>query len=272
MTQKVVPMIQVPDVSASVEWYQSIGFQVIDTFSDDGEDLSWAMLSFGSSQIMFNEGGRPSTEDRSEFNLYIYVDDVEELYHRLKDRVEITDGLHDTMYGMREFRIRDLNRVWLLFGQPSASQVLMAGIREGNAELVQSALDRGLKPEALSAALAAALSGETRNAEIQEMLKKAGAKPPYEVDTETLQSYAGKYRHEQGTEVTVRLEDGRLLVSWFTGQQPISLMPVDQTTFRPVGLDDVTVTFKVEGDRTVGYTLKQGSNTMEHTRITGAQQ
>src|SRR5712691_4505825 len=133
MSEKVVPMIHVPDVRAAVEWYTAIGFTVTRTH-DDGEGLSFALLSFGSSELMFNEGGQPSTRDRREVDLYIHSDDVDELYRRLKDRVEVVEGLHDTFYGMREFIIRDLNRFWMTFGQPSVVEVLMTGIREGNKE------------------------------------------------------------------------------------------------------------------------------------------
>jgi len=117
MSEKVVPMIHVPDVRAAVEWYTAIGFTVTRTH-DDGEGLSFALLSFGSSELMFNEGGQPSTRDRREVDLYVYADDVDELYRRLQDRVEVVEGLHDTFYGMREFIIRDLNRFWMTFGQP----------------------------------------------------------------------------------------------------------------------------------------------------------
>ena len=118
MSEKVVPMIHVPDVRAAVEWYTAIGFTVTKTH-DDGEGLSFALLSFGSSELMFNEGGQPSTSDRREVDLYIHSDDVDDLYRRLKDRVEVVEGLHDTFYGMREFIIRDLNRFWMTFGQPA---------------------------------------------------------------------------------------------------------------------------------------------------------
>ena len=45
-SQKVVPMIHVPDVRATVDWYESIGFKVINTYGNDGEGLSFAILSF----------------------------------------------------------------------------------------------------------------------------------------------------------------------------------------------------------------------------------
>jgi len=117
MTEKVVPMIHVPDVRATVDWYKDIGFTVTHTYDDGDEGLSFAILTFGSSEVMFNQGGQPSTRHRREVDLYVETDEVDDLYHRLKDRVEIVEGLHDTFYGMREFIIRDLNRFWLTFGQ-----------------------------------------------------------------------------------------------------------------------------------------------------------
>jgi len=124
-SQKVVTMIHVPDVRATVDWYESIGFTVINTYGNDGEGLSFAILSFGSSEVMFNQGGQPSARDRREVDLYVYSDNVDDLYQRIKDRVEVVEGLHDTFYGMREFIIRDLNRFWITFGQPSVFEVLM---------------------------------------------------------------------------------------------------------------------------------------------------
>ena len=44
MAEKVVPMIHVPDVRATVDWYESIGFTVLATYGDEGE--GFAMLSF----------------------------------------------------------------------------------------------------------------------------------------------------------------------------------------------------------------------------------
>jgi len=117
MAEKVVPMIHVSDVRATVDWYESIGFTVTDTYDDGGEELSFAILSFGSSEVMFSSGGQPSNQNRREVDLYVYVDNVDDLYRSLKDRVEIVKGLHDTFYGMREFIIRDVNRFWLTFAQ-----------------------------------------------------------------------------------------------------------------------------------------------------------
>ena len=273
MAEKVVPMIHVPDVRATVDWYQKIGFNVIDTYSDDGDGLSFAILSFGSGEVMFNQGGQPSSHKRREVDLYVYTDRVDDLYQRLKDRVEVVEGPHDTFYGMRELIIRDLNRFWITFGQASVFQVLMTGVREGNTEVVRVALDRGgLNSETLTAALAAASSrddqsGDNKNAEIREMLKQAGAVPPPEVDAEILQSYVGQYKGEQGFEINVTLRDGKLFAA-LGGQPPLSLMAVDKTTFRPTAFDDYgTVTFNVEAGKTIGCAIKHGPSTMQLKRV-----
>ena len=117
MAQRVVPMIHVPDVRATAEWYRTIGFKVERTNEDDGE-MNWASLSFGSAEVMLNAGGQPSSSPRREVDLYVHVDDIDELHERLKDRVEVVEAPHETFYGMREFIIRDPNRFWITFGQP----------------------------------------------------------------------------------------------------------------------------------------------------------
>jgi len=117
VAEGVTPMIHVPDVRATVDWYASIGFSVITTFDDDGDGLSFAIVSFGDSEVMFNCGGQPSARDRREVDLYIRSDDVAAVRRRLEGHVEIVEDLHDTFYGMREFIIRDCNRFWITFGQ-----------------------------------------------------------------------------------------------------------------------------------------------------------
>lgn len=121
MVRKVVPMIHVPNVQATVEWYKDIGFTVTDSF-DDGGEVSWALLSLGSSELMFNGGGQSSSSDRREVDLYVYVENVDDLYIRLRERAEVVGEIDDTFYGMREFIIRDPNRFWVTFGQEASSR------------------------------------------------------------------------------------------------------------------------------------------------------
>jgi uncharacterized glyoxalase superfamily protein PhnB len=117
MSQTVVPMIHVPDVSATVDWYTSIGFKLIRHNEEDGE-INWAKLLFGNSELMINAGGKPSDNHRRDVDLYITTDDVDDLYRRLKGRVQVVEDIYNAFYGMREFIIRDINGFWITFGQP----------------------------------------------------------------------------------------------------------------------------------------------------------
>jgi uncharacterized glyoxalase superfamily protein PhnB len=95
----------------------AIGFKVIRQNEEDGE-INWAKLSFGNSELMLNTGGKPSTVNRREVDLYITTDNVDDLYRRLKDRVQVVENPYDAFYGMREFVIRDINGFWVTFGPP----------------------------------------------------------------------------------------------------------------------------------------------------------
>jgi ankyrin repeat protein len=150
-------------------------------------------------------------------------------------------------------------------GAEGAEDVLMQGVRAGKEEIVKMALDNGkIGPPDLTAALAFSMNANTPA--ITDLLKKAGATPPLEVDAATLQTYAGKYKGETGPEVTFSVKDGKFSVAGF-GPQVIPLMALDKTTFRPVAFSGITLAFNVEGDKVVSMTFKQGPNTNVMKRI-----
>ena len=127
MYKNVVPMLHVPDVQRTVDWYSAIGFEVLDTYGDSRGGLSFAIMAFGAGQVMFSSGGWLSSRKRREVDLYVYTDDVDALYDRLKDRVEIVETPHNAFYGMREVIIRDLNGFWITFGRELLSEELKPG-------------------------------------------------------------------------------------------------------------------------------------------------
>jgi hypothetical protein len=178
----------------------------------------------------------------------------------------------DTFYGATALtwalngKHLEVVRLLVQKGDEGVEDVLMEGTRESNPELVKIALDSGaLKPETLTVALAASEANE-KNAAITEMLKKAGAQPPLQVDAATLQSYAGKYKGETGPEATVTVKDGKLFVAGFTREaQP--LIALDKTTFRPIAFSGITITFNVEAGKVVNMTFKQGQTTNQMKRI-----
>ena len=110
-------MIHVPDVRATAVWYEAIGLTLLETYGDGGEGWSFAILSAGNSRLMLNQGGRLSTAERREVDLYLDAEDVDQVFASLRDRVQVLGEPHDTDYGMREFIIRDPNGFWITFGQ-----------------------------------------------------------------------------------------------------------------------------------------------------------
>ena len=178
----------------------------------------------------------------------------------------------DTFYGATAMTWaldgKHLNVVRLLLQKDAdgVDDVMMEGINENNEELVKLALERGgVKPETLTVGLVRS-SGDPKMASIAELLKKAGATPPIEVDAATLQSYAGKYKGDTGPEATITVKDGKLFAGGFTRvEQP--LMPLDKTTFRPLAFGGITLTFNVEGGKVTSMTFKQGKTTNQMKRL-----
>ena len=120
MPERIVPMIHVPNVTATAEWYASIGFEICNMNRECGNgEVDWAPLRLGQSDLMLNAGGLPSSARRRDFDLYTHVDDVDSLRSRVEGKAEIVEDLHDTFYGMREFIVRDCNGFWITFAQPT---------------------------------------------------------------------------------------------------------------------------------------------------------
>jgi uncharacterized glyoxalase superfamily protein PhnB len=120
--ERVTPMLHVPDVRRAVDWYRDVGFRVDATYADDeegGEALTFAVLSWGATQVFLDEGGRASEAPRREVDLYVHTADVDALFGRLRDRVDVVEAPHDTFYGAHEVIIRDLNGFWITFGEPA---------------------------------------------------------------------------------------------------------------------------------------------------------
>jgi len=85
MQQSVVPMLHVPDVRATVEWYETVaGFTRVRVNEEDGE-MNWALLRYGNADVMLNAGGKASDAWRREVDLYVHsLESVDAVYARLK--------------------------------------------------------------------------------------------------------------------------------------------------------------------------------------------
>jgi uncharacterized glyoxalase superfamily protein PhnB len=123
MMESVAPNIFVKDLSATIDFYQHLGFAVVTTVPDTGSPI-FALMSCGSVTFMFQTfesigSTLPdvSRKDGGSLLLYIKMSGVRAFYDRIKDKVQILSGLEKTFYGATEFSILDINRYMLTFAE-----------------------------------------------------------------------------------------------------------------------------------------------------------
>jgi outer membrane protein assembly factor BamB len=117
-------------------------------------------------------------------------------------------------------------------GAEDAASALEVAIERGDVELARAALATGfVEPLDLAAARRAAEGGTPA---LRELLAKATAKPrqrpPYKVPPERLSAYAGRYRMEDGKDVTVAVR-GEGLTLTFPNQGEMAVAAVAEDRF-----------------------------------------
>ncbi len=115
---RLIPMLPVTSMPASVEFYQKLGFSV--EHRNDG--WRWAMLCFGECRIMLDESINVHPEIPRSGVLYLYPDDISGFHAKLRANGLAVPDLEVTFYGMTEFRFDDPdgNRLWI--GQNTSTQ------------------------------------------------------------------------------------------------------------------------------------------------------
>lgn len=116
---RLIPMLPVKSMPASVEFYQKLGFRV----EQRKDDWGWAMLCFDECRLMVDQSIHLHRGVPRESVLYLYPANIVE-YHQMVRRNGLTvPDLDVTFYGMTEFRLDDpdSNRLWI--GQNTSTGV-----------------------------------------------------------------------------------------------------------------------------------------------------
>ena len=112
MTQRLklaslVPMAHVADVRKAVEFYQLLGFEVKNTFEQQGQ-LRWAWLQNGGADLMLARSGRPMNPGAQDILFYMYTPDVAAYRAELEAKGVKVGSMQYPFYSPRgEFRIDD---------------------------------------------------------------------------------------------------------------------------------------------------------------------
>jgi catechol 2,3-dioxygenase-like lactoylglutathione lyase family enzyme len=114
------PMLAVTDLQRTISFYKLLGFRCVSTF---GDPAVWCNLVRDGSELMFNapprnEVVRDVPRKSKDYQIfYCNVDDVEALHAEFKRKGLAVTDLRVTVYGMKEFELRDPDDYWLWFGQ-----------------------------------------------------------------------------------------------------------------------------------------------------------
>jgi uncharacterized glyoxalase superfamily protein PhnB len=118
------PNIFVRDMNKTIEFYKQLGFEVIMSVPETGNELVWVMMTNGSVTFMFqtfeslaDELPQISRTDGSSLLLYINLKNINGFFESVKDKVQVLKGLEKTFYGATEFSILDNNNYVLTFAE-----------------------------------------------------------------------------------------------------------------------------------------------------------
>ncbi|PJK14897.1 bleomycin resistance family protein [Lysobacteraceae bacterium NML07-0707] len=133
--KKLTPVIAVENVQKTAEFYTKyLGFQLafavpnhetVEQFFENDKEYRYAMLKSGELEIAFQrldtfQNDIPFAKNQSiggSVSFHMDVDNIENLYNRLKsENLEVTE-LKTTWYGVLEFYLKDLNGYILEFTQ-----------------------------------------------------------------------------------------------------------------------------------------------------------
>lgn len=113
---RLIPMLPVRSMPASVKFYKKLGFSV----EKRNDDWRWAMLCFGECRLMVDESINVHPQSPRMSVLYLYPDDIKQYHQQLRDNGLAVPDLETSFYDMTEFRFDDPdgNRLWI--GQVAA--------------------------------------------------------------------------------------------------------------------------------------------------------
>lgn len=112
---RIIPMLPVKSMRASVEFYRKLGFVVEKTMEHQG----WAMLCLDECRLMVDQSINLHRDAPRQSVIYLYPENIVEYHQQVRRNGLAIPDLDVTFYGMTEFRLDDPdgNRLWI--GQPT---------------------------------------------------------------------------------------------------------------------------------------------------------
>lgn len=112
------PMLATENIQKTLEFYtQNLGFECRVKYPEN--DPCWISLWNNGVEIAFNLPNEHYEFEKSVLtgSIYLNVENIDEIWEKIKDKVEIVYEIENFDYGMREFGIKDCNGYILNLGE-----------------------------------------------------------------------------------------------------------------------------------------------------------
>jgi len=115
--RSLVPMAHVQSVAESIAFYQTLGFEVRNTFVPESRaDPTWAWIQTDEAQLMLALASEPVVADQQAVLFYLYCDDVPATRSQLQEDGVPVGAIEYPFYAPRgEFRVHDPDGYVLMF-------------------------------------------------------------------------------------------------------------------------------------------------------------
>jgi len=119
---RLIPMLPVKNLSASIVFYQKLGFSV----EQRNEHWGWAMLRFDECRVMLDQSINRHPDAPRQSVLYLYPENIVKYHEQVRATGLPAPDLEKTFYDMIEFRLLDPDGNPLWIGQAESKNASQA--------------------------------------------------------------------------------------------------------------------------------------------------